>query len=82
MARPRYNVRSPTRPARNALEGGSVFALLASLELRTVPVPPGSTDDVDTWDDASALGAASPGPGTSGALRPNSTLEANGEEPG
>jgi molybdopterin-guanine dinucleotide biosynthesis protein A len=46
---------------RGALEGGSVFALLASLELRTVPVPPGSTDDVDTWDDASALGAANPG---------------------
>lgn len=67
---------------RNTLEGGSVFALLASLELRTIPVPPGSTDDVDTWDDASALGAARPGPGTSGALRPNSTLEANGEEPG
>ena len=67
---------------RNALEGGSVFALLASLELRTIPVPPGSTEDVDTWDDASALGAASPGAGTSGAPRPNSTLEANGEKPG
>ncbi|MET3809298.1 molybdenum cofactor guanylyltransferase [Arthrobacter sp. UYEF3] len=46
----------------NALEGGSVFALLASLELCTVPVPPGSTDDVDTWDDASALGVSVPGP--------------------
>ncbi len=68
--------------ARNALAGGSVFALLASLELRTVPVPPGSTDDVDTWDDATALGAADPGPDTSGALGPNSTLEANGEKPG
>ncbi|WP_346960611.1 NTP transferase domain-containing protein [uncultured Arthrobacter sp.] len=67
---------------RNTLEGGSVFALLASLELRTIPVPPGSTDDVDTWDDASVLGAASPGAGTSGTLRPNSTLEANGEKPG
>ncbi|MEQ4519459.1 NTP transferase domain-containing protein [Pseudarthrobacter sp. B907] len=67
---------------RNALEGGSVFALLASLELRTVPVPPGSTDDVDTWDDASALGVSDPGPGRSGNGRPNSTLEANGEKPG
>ncbi|WP_222433454.1 molybdenum cofactor guanylyltransferase [Arthrobacter sp. UKPF54-2] len=67
---------------RNALEGGSVFALLASLELRTVPVPPGSTDDVDTWDDASALGVSDPGPGRPGNGRPNSTLEANGEKPG
>lgn len=67
---------------RNALEGGSVFALLASLELRKVPVPPGSTDDVDTWDDASALGVSGPGPGRSGTGRPNSTLEANGEKPG
>lgn len=67
---------------RNALEGGSVFSLLASLELRKVPVPPGSTDDVDTWDDASAMGVSTPGPGRSGAPGPNSTLEANGEEPG
>lgn len=67
---------------RNTLEGGSVFALLASLELRAVPVPPGSTDDVDTWDDASALGVSDPGPGRSGNGRPNSTLEANGEKPG
>lgn len=54
---------------RGVLEGGSVFALLASLELRTVPVPPGSTDDVDTWDDAAALGVAraNPGAGRSGA---------------
>lgn len=67
---------------RDALEGGSVFALLASLELRRVPVPPGSTDDVDTWDDASALGVSDPGPGRSGTGRPNSTLEANSEKPG
>lgn len=67
---------------RNALEGGSVFSLLASLELREVPAPPGSTDDVDTWDDAAALGASTPGQGPSGALQPNLTLEANGEEPG
>jgi molybdopterin-guanine dinucleotide biosynthesis protein A len=67
---------------RNALAGGSVFALLASLELWTVPVPPGSTDDVDTWDDASALGVSRPGPDRSQATRPNSTLEANGEKPG
>lgn len=67
---------------RNALAGGSVFSLLASLELRKVPVPPGSTDDVDTWDDASAMGVSTPSPGSSGPLGPDSTLEANGEEPG
>ena len=67
---------------RNALEGASVLSLLASLELRTVPVPPGSTDDVDTWEDASALGVSAPGPDRSGTARPNSTLEANGEKPG
>ncbi|MFF2246448.1 molybdenum cofactor guanylyltransferase [Arthrobacter sp. NPDC058130] len=41
---------------RGSLENASVFALLASLDVREVRVPPGSTDDVDTWDDASALG--------------------------
>jgi molybdopterin-guanine dinucleotide biosynthesis protein A len=77
---------------RGALENASVFALLASLEVREVSVPGGSTDDVDTWDDASALGVTVP-PGSHGrdshepATRPgapqrNSTLEASGEEPG
>ncbi|MDQ0754097.1 molybdenum cofactor guanylyltransferase [Arthrobacter sp. B3I4] len=51
---------------RGELQGGSVFALLASLDLRTVPVPPGSTDDVDTWDDASALGVSTTGSRRSG----------------
>lgn len=41
---------------RGALKDASVFALLASLDVRAVRVPSGSTDDVDTWDDASALG--------------------------
>ncbi|MET3935854.1 NTP transferase domain-containing protein [Arthrobacter sp. OAP107] len=44
--------------ARNALAHGSVFALLASLDVQAVVVPAGSTDDVDTWDDAAALGVA------------------------
>ncbi|MBT1004165.1 NTP transferase domain-containing protein [Paenarthrobacter sp. DKR-5] len=44
--------------ARGRLENGSVFALVASLELVTVPAPAGSTDDVDTWADAQALGVA------------------------
>ncbi|WP_311380786.1 NTP transferase domain-containing protein [Arthrobacter sp. ISL-28] len=42
--------------ARNALNHGSVFALLARLDVQAVTVPAGSTDDVDTWDDAAALG--------------------------
>jgi molybdopterin-guanine dinucleotide biosynthesis protein A len=82
---------------RGALENASVFALLARLEIREVSVPEGSTDDVDTWDDASALGVTRPPagngsdsrnrdrrqPGTrSGTPQLNSTLEANGEDPG
>jgi molybdopterin-guanine dinucleotide biosynthesis protein A len=42
--------------ARNELNDGSVFALLARLDVMAVTVPSGSTDDVDTWDDAAALG--------------------------
>ncbi|MFH5880123.1 molybdenum cofactor guanylyltransferase [Arthrobacter sp. NA-172] len=38
------------------LANASVFRLLARLDLLAVPVPAGSTDDVDTWDDAAALG--------------------------
>lgn len=45
---------------RGALENASVFSLLARLEVREVSVPRGSTDDVDTWDDASALGVTGP----------------------
>jgi molybdopterin-guanine dinucleotide biosynthesis protein A len=41
------------------LTGASVFSLLASLDVRLVAVPPGSTEDVDTWDDAAALGVSS-----------------------
>ena len=77
---------------RGALENASVFALLARLEAREVSVPRGSTDDVDTWDDASALGVTGPAGGhavdsRSPGIRPggpplNSTLEANGEKPG
>ncbi|MFF1253633.1 molybdenum cofactor guanylyltransferase [Pseudarthrobacter sp. NPDC058329] len=42
--------------SRDALISGSMRALLASLDLQLVTVPTGSTDDVDTWDDAAALG--------------------------
>jgi molybdopterin-guanine dinucleotide biosynthesis protein A len=38
------------------LVNAAVFRLLARLDLLAVPVPAGSTDDVDTWDDAAALG--------------------------
>lgn len=47
------------------LTNGSVFGLLARLDLLPVPVPAHSTDDVDTWDDAAALGVVMPPPGTS-----------------
>lgn len=46
---------------RGGLAGGSVFALLARLDVRAVTVPGGSTDDVDTWDDATALGVSGQG---------------------
>jgi len=58
--------------SRDRLENASVFALLARLDVREVRVPPGSTDDVDTWDDASALGVSGRipdgGPGSGPAL--------------
>jgi molybdopterin-guanine dinucleotide biosynthesis protein A len=44
--------------ARGALMNGSVSAVLARLDVQLVTVPAGSTDDVDTWDDAAALGVA------------------------
>jgi molybdopterin-guanine dinucleotide biosynthesis protein A len=44
--------------ARGALVNGSVRSLLANLDVQLVTVPAGSTSDVDTWDDAAALGIA------------------------
>ena len=44
--------------SRSALINGSVRSLLASLDVQPVTVPEGSTADVDTWDDAAALGIA------------------------
>jgi molybdopterin-guanine dinucleotide biosynthesis protein A len=40
------------------LENLSVRALLATLHPLEIAVPAGSTDDVDTWDDAARLGVA------------------------
>ena len=58
-----YGTAALQRSAADAARGGglenaSVFALLARLDVREVCVPPGSTDDVDTWDDATALGVS------------------------
>jgi molybdopterin-guanine dinucleotide biosynthesis protein A len=47
--------------AAGSLTHGSVFALLARLDVQAVMVPAGSTVDVDTWDDAAALGVAARG---------------------
>ena len=44
--------------AKGSLINASVRALLASLDVQPVAVPAGSTADVDTWDDAAALGVA------------------------
>ncbi|WP_308113914.1 NTP transferase domain-containing protein [Arthrobacter sp. ISL-30] len=48
---------------RDELRNGPVFRLLARLELLPVNVPAHSTDDVDTWDDAAALGVRNDLPG-------------------
>ncbi|MCT9868518.1 DUF6457 domain-containing protein [Paenarthrobacter aurescens] len=40
----------------SGLTNSSVFRLLARLNVLDVAVPEGSTDDVDTWEDAAALG--------------------------
>jgi molybdopterin-guanine dinucleotide biosynthesis protein A len=42
--------------SRDAIEGTSVRALIAGLRLIPVQVPPGSTDDIDTWADARRYG--------------------------
>lgn len=65
------------------LTNGSVRALLANLDVVAVPVPAGSTDDVDTWADAEALGMerAQPRNG-SGQRLDEATLEADGEDAG
>lgn len=56
-----YSTRAMEREVALASEGGgltnsSVFRLLARLKVMAVPVPSGSTDDVDTWADAAVLG--------------------------
>ena len=46
--------------SRPDLHGLSVRALLTGLVTELVTVPSGSTDDVDTWDDANRLGIVAP----------------------
>ncbi len=46
------------RAAVGGLTNASVTSLLARLDVQLVAVPAGSTADVDTWDDAAALGVA------------------------
>ena len=68
---------------KGSLINGSVMALLASLDVQPVAVPAGSTADVDTWDDAAALGVAGRDPSAgSGATRPQMIWEAKREKPG
>jgi len=42
------------------LDGLSMFRLIANLNLTGIAVPPGSTDDIDTWEDADRFGIARP----------------------
>lgn len=68
--------------SRGTLTNASVRALLANLDVVPVPVPAGSTDDVDTWADARVLGVSRQAAhDVSGAQRPDkATLEANRED--
>lgn len=43
------------------LEGASMTRLIEGLRLIEVPVPAGSTDDVDTWEDAARFGIGKDG---------------------
>lgn len=56
-----YSTAALAREVASAVQGSvltnsSVFKLLARLNLLDVDVPAGSTDDVDTWEDAAVLG--------------------------
>jgi molybdopterin-guanine dinucleotide biosynthesis protein A len=51
------------------LDGLSAFRLISGMKLTPVAVPPGSTDDVDTWEDAARFGI--PKPETSATQEPN-----------
>ncbi len=50
------------RRSAGSLAGMPVFRLLDGLNLTPIDVPSGSTEDVDSWDDARRLGARAPSP--------------------
>jgi molybdopterin-guanine dinucleotide biosynthesis protein A len=64
---------------RGALTGLSVFQLIRGMDLAPVPVPPGSTDDVDTWEDAARFGIQPPG--ISATTMPTTTMPASAMPP-
>lgn len=68
--------------ASGQLTNGSVRSLLANLDVVPVPVPAGSTDDVDTWADAQVLGVTrTAAHNRSGSQQPDdATLEADRED--
>ncbi len=69
--------------SRGTLINASVRALLANLGVAAVAVPAGSTDDVDTWADADALGVArAETHNGSGRRLDEATLEADSEDAG
>jgi len=51
---------SAVRERGSDIQNLSVRALLSPLDLADVPVPPGSTDDIDTWTDAAGFGISPP----------------------
>ena len=51
---------SAVRERGSDIQNLSVRALLSALDLADVPVPPGSTDDIDTWTDAAGFGISPP----------------------
>ena len=51
---------SAVRERGSDIQNLSVRALLSGLDLADVPVPPGSTDDIDTWTDAAGFGISPP----------------------
>jgi len=51
---------SAVRERGSDIQNLSMRALISRLDLTDVPVPPGSTDDIDTWTDAAGFGISAP----------------------
>ncbi|WP_350476878.1 NTP transferase domain-containing protein [Microcella sp.] len=58
---PRGRDRAAERPAPHPLASLPLRAITAKMVVETIAAPPGSTADVDTLEDAAALGVAVPG---------------------